>query len=68
MKLEDVIYGHDGFYFCGKNNVYCSVVTSHPDDGACLIIEELEELEDGTFDCSDKIYYSEACYLLTLKK
>lgn len=66
MKLKDVTYGYEGFYFCKKNKIYCAVITSHPDDGATLIVEKMEEQEDYTFDCSGEIYYSEACHLHTL--
>ena len=67
MKLQDIMYGHDGFYFCSKNKFYCCVITSHPDDGACLIVERMDELDGGEFDLSGDIRYSEACYLRTPK-
>lgn len=67
MKLQDVVYGTDGFYFCGKNKVYCYVVTCNPCDGASLIIEQMEEFDDGTFDLGDNLFYTEACHLRTTK-
>lgn len=60
--LSEIKYGHDHVYFCSKNSWECFVLTSHPDDGACLIVERLEDN-----DLSDDIAYSESCYLTHLR-
>ena len=61
LKLENVKYGYSEVYWCGKNNFYCSVIASHPADGACLIVEKLDPRNE--LDITNNIAYSEACYL-----
>lgn len=58
MLHSQIKYGHDHVYFCSKNSWECFVLTSHPDDGACLIVQR----HDGD-DISDNIAFSEACNL-----
>lgn len=59
MKLEDIRFNDGTVYWCKENLVPCRVLTTHPIDGACLIVEFLDEDLDITGD----IAFSEACML-----
>jgi hypothetical protein len=58
MNLIDVKYC-DEVYFDRKAKLRCKVVANHVWDGACLIVEYLDD--DG--DISGEIGYTEACFL-----
>lgn len=59
-RLEDIKYGRSNVYWCRKNKFYCCVLTSHPDDAAYLIVEELDCAD---LEPTDNLASSESCYL-----
>lgn len=63
MKLTEVKYGTDHVYFCSRNNIHCYVVTSDPDDGASLIVEQLD---NTNYDLTGKVFYTEASNLVVV--
>lgn len=58
MKLNEVKWGWPNFYWDIQHQLKVILVISHPDDGACLIAEVIE---DG--DITGKLVYTEASNL-----
>lgn len=59
MKLEDIRFNDGTVYWCKENLVPCHVLTTHPSDGACLIVEFLDE----DLDITSSIAFNEASNL-----
>jgi len=59
---DTLVFGSDAVYFCRKNGFNCNIINFHHDDGACLVVQEIDP------ECNGGIRYSERCFLTLISQ